>query len=268
MEISIPIPSIEPSRLRQCLDSLEKYSRYSHEILIMFDQHGKTRSSISPAVGKKQLREMDDFTFSSKKHKIRIFKSNDYDPPLWSRHLAWENHHNKYIVSLYAFGISQSTNDWILTIVDEDFTFLPDWDYHFLKNIKEKERFKSVHTIRVTVPRERPRLENLDFFEILDVKPLKMSHIVNSIDNRKIERVEISAFDEKFFGNMYPLLIHKDLLRLAGNSKNLFKSMCNIWKSKSFEHDLEDKFVELHVRRACCQSTSIFHYKYKVILDV
>lgn len=267
MEISIPLPSIVPQRLEQCLNSLEKYSRYSHEIIAVFDQHEKVTDS-EGGTARKRLKEMDSFSFSSKKHKIKISKSADYDPPLWSRLLSSEEHYNKYIVSLYAFGISQASHDWILTTADEDFVFLPDWDYHLLKHVDSKRKLKFTYHMRLVELRPKANVQSRSILEIPYQEPPRVSYIMSSTANRRKGQLMIEPINGRMNSGMHPLLVHRDLLLLAGKGKNLFESMCNLYKSISFEHDFENRFVELGIRKVCPQNAIIFHSRDKVVLDV
>jgi len=271
--ISITIPSCRPNLLIRCVESLDLYSRFSHELVLILDVHGGWE------------RKWTNWCLprSNYKHEIKILKRDRYDH--FPSNSSWKKRGmmGKCMESLNSnqnWGITQCKYDWVLTPSDDDFYYLPDWDYHLLKHMDAHNNKKIMYCPKQLCPREISGAKHKTSWigfehpkgttdpKLRERTPLKVSYALEETKSYRIDRAFMTAAMDARYGHNVPLLLHKETILKAGGKSNLLESADALWDGLNPASVSLTALQKYGCMKCSVQNSNILHYSGGVIDDL
>ncbi len=284
--ISIVMPSMRPDLLIRCIASLELYSRYSHEIIIMQDTHGAFKDTWNnfklPDAG--LLGNWKNPLFHKEyKHDIKFFTSTRYQElPLTSKYKERGFFTGKSVepaACAATEGVPLCKYDWIAMPPDDDFFYLPDWDYHLLKHINPDDK-KIIYNVKQLCPREinasTHRNSWIGFehpngsteYKLRYSVPLRISYALEQTKEYRKDEAHITPMLSSEYGFNNPLIVHKDTILGAGGKATLLESADALWGNIDAMWTSLRGFDAYGCKKCCVQNSNLIHYPGCLIDDL
>jgi hypothetical protein len=275
---SIVLVSCRPGLLKRCIWSLKHNSRFSHELIVCIDKHGTNCDN-----GWAEKWEGFELPESDEKLKIEYLTTDRFvNAPLDSK---WK------IRGKAAFGKSSEGNfchqnityshcnyEWILGPSDDDFFYLPDWDYNLLKYVDINDK-KIIYIPKQLCPREGVAAKKNDTWigfehpegstdsRLRGVTPLKVSYALEKTAYARIDQAFLTTMKDFRYGFNLPLLMHRDTILAAANKTDMLEAADALWDGVEGPWTSLNAFTAYGCAKCSSQNSNMIHYSGTLIDD-
>lgn len=272
--------SCRPRLLKRMIWSLKKNSRFHHELIVGIDKHGD---------GWDRLWEDFDFSERDDKLQIKYLTTDRYtkvssDSKWRKRGAVTSGRCSEASFCHENITYQHARYDWIFGLVDDDFFFLSDWDYHLLKHVDINKK-KIIYHSKQLCPREGKAAKTntnwIGFEHPKDstdsrlrlITPLKVSYAMAETAIHRVDKAFLTDMKNFSYGHNVPLLMHKDTILGAARPLikekeiNLLVAADALWDGVEGPWTSLTAFTTYGCKKCSVQNSNIIHYPGSIIDD-
>lgn len=277
-QFSIVLASCRPGLLRRCIWSLEHNSRFPHELNVVMDKHGTNCDN-------GWAKKWEGFELpETKKLSIRLLTTDRFlNAPLDSK---WKRRGNAALGKSSEgnfchqnFAFQYCSHEWILGPSDDDFFYLPDWDYNLLKHVDITKK-KILYIPKQLCPREMNAAKKNDTWigfehpknstdpRLRASTPLKVSYALCETNDRRIDKAFLTAMKDFRYGFNLPLLMHRDIILQASGKNDMLAAADTLWDGVEGPWTSLNAFTAKGCQKCSVQNSNMIHYSGVLIDDI